>query len=205
MNETRAKPPSGRDGAGGPPPPPPLPPLPKPVVLIGLMGAGKTRVGRALAERIGVGFADSDDAIVEAAGMDIAAIFEAYGEDAFRDLEARVLAGMLDGGARVISTGGGAFMREETRSLITDRAISLWLKAEPATLAKRISNPDSRPLLRGRDAVAVLEALAAERHPVYAGADLAVDTDGLELDDAVDRVDRELARFLQQSGAGARP
>ena len=196
MNGTKTKPPSGPGRAGKPPR------LTRTVVLIGLMGAGKSRVGRSLAGRMGVGFIDSDAAIVESAGMDIPAIFEDYGEDAFRDLEARVLAGMLDGKVRVVSTGGGAFMREETRSLIAERAISLWLKAEPATLAGRISNPDSRPLLKGRDPVAVLSALAEERHPVYAEADLAVDTDGLELDAAVDKVERELVQFLQQSGAG---
>ena len=202
MNGSNATPPSSRRSGTGKNPPPPLP---RPVVLIGLMGAGKTRVGRALAERMGVGFADSDAAVEESAGMDIPGIFEAYGEDAFRDLEARVLAGMLDGEARIVSTGGGAFMREETRSLIAGKAISLWLKAEPATLAARISKPDTRPLLKGRDPVAVLAALAEERHPVYAGADLTVDTDGLELDAALDKAERELVRFLRQSGAGTQP
>ena len=175
--------------------------LPRPVVLVGLPGAGKTRVGRALAARLGVAFADNDSAIVDAAGMDIPSIFEAYGEAAFRDLEAKVLAGMLDRPPSVVSTGGGAFMSGESRALIAERGISLWLKAEPATLAGRISNFDSRPLLKGRDPVEALAELAEKRHPVYAEADLAVDTDGLEVDEAVDKVERELLGHIRRAGA----
>ena len=179
--------------------------LPKPLVLIGLMGSGKSKVGRMLASQFGLEFADSDDAIVDSAGMDITGIFEAYGEPAFRDLETRVLARMLKGPVRVIATGGGAFMDGGTRSLVKSRAISLWLKADPPTLARRISHPERRPLLKGRDPASVLETLAVERHPVYAEADLTVETDGLELDGAVAKAERELAAFLKQRGTGASP
>ena len=177
--------------------------LPKPVALIGLMGAGKSKVGRMLAKRLGVDFADSDRSIEESAGMDIPGIFESYGEAAFRDLEARVLGNMLGAPPRVIATGGGAFMDEGTRSLIKTRALSVWLKAEPATLAGRISNPAKRPLLKDRDPEAVLTALAEERYPVYAEADLTVDTDGLALEAAVVKVEREFLEFLRQSQPGA--
>lgn len=198
MNRGTVKPAAGSGGSGRGA----RPALPGPVVLIGLPGAGKTRVGKRLADRLGVGFADNDRAVVESAGMEITGIFEAYGETAFRDLEAQVLAGLLDGPARVVSTGGGAFMRPQTRALIEQKALSVWLKAAPATLAGRISNTDSRPLLRGRDAVEVLTGLAEERHPVYAAADLTVDTDGLELGAAADKLERELLGFLRRRGSG---
>ena len=178
--------------------------LPVPVVLIGLMGAGKSRVGQGLASRLGVGFIDNDAAVEESAGMEIPDIFDAYGVDAFRDLEAKVLAGILNGPARVVATGGGAFMDAKSRSLIAEKALSLWLKADPATLASRISNPDSRPLLRGGNPVAVLTELAKERHPVYAEADLTIDTDGLSLNAAVVKVERDLLKYLEDSGTGTR-
>ena len=204
MNGKSGKPPADPDRAAARASPGLTGGLPGPVVLIGLMGAGKSKVGRSLAKRLGVGFVDNDVAVEEAAGMDIPAIFDAYGEEAFRDLEAKVLAGILTGPARVVATGGGAYMDPKTRSLIGEMALSLWLKADAATLAGRISNPDSRPLLRGRDPARVLAGLAAERYPVYAGADLTVDTDGLSLNAAVVKVEKELLRYLKDSGTGTR-
>ena len=199
MNRPGAEHPAGRAGAGGPPA------VPRPVVLVGLMGAGKSRVGRMLADRLGIGFVDNDNAVEEAAGMDITGIFEVCGEDAFRDLEARVLKGILDGPARIVATGGGAFMNGDIRAIVRDRALSVWLKADPASLAARISNPDSRPLLKGRDPAAVLEALARERYPAYAEADLTVDTDGLSLKAAARKLEKELLQHLDEAGAAASP
>ncbi len=176
-------------------------PLPKPLVLIGLMGAGKSKIGRMLAGGMNVPFADSDNEIEHSAGMSIASIFDRYGEPSFRDLEVRVLTSLITGKdgspPGVVATGGGAFMRDEIRTLIRDNAISIWLRAEPATLAGRISNTDSRPLLKGKDAAAVLTALAEQRYPVYAGADLIVDTDGLTTDAAVKKVSAAMHHYLE--------
>lgn len=175
--------------------------LPKPLVLIGLMGAGKSKIGRMLAGGMNVPFADSDNEIEHSAGMSIASIFDRYGEPSFRDLEVRVLTSLITGKdgspPGVVATGGGAFMRDEIRTLIRDNAISIWLRAEPATLAGRISNTDSRPLLKGKDAAAVLTDLAEQRYPVYAGADLIVDTDGLTTDAAVKKVSAAMHHYLE--------
>lgn len=175
--------------------------LTRPIVLIGLMGAGKSKIGRSLASQMGLRFSDSDDVIEAAAGMSIASIFELYGEPAFRDIEARCLADVFKEEAGVIATGGGAFMHDDTRRLIKENALSLWLKAEPATLASRISNTDTRPLLKDRNATEVLADLAAKRYPVYAEADLTVDTDGLSVSAAVNKVVDALTLFLDTNQA----
>ena len=174
--------------------------LPRSIVLVGLMGAGKSKIGRLLAASLAVPFVDSDNAVVASAGMSIASIFELYGEERFRDLEARTIAELLDDEPRVIATGGGAFMNNDTRKLILDGGISLWLKATPETLADRISNPASRPLLRDRNPVEVLRELAEIRYPVYAEAALTVDTDGLSITAAVNTVEGALREFLKLSG-----
>ncbi|MGC6485374.1 MAG: shikimate kinase [Candidatus Puniceispirillales bacterium] len=170
-------------------------PLGQSVVLVGLMGAGKSKIGRLLAASLDVPFVDSDDAVEAQAGMTIAMIFELYGESRFRDLEARTIADLLDGPPCIIATGGGAFMQDETRALILKKGLSLWLKARPETLADRISNPASRPLLKDRDPAEVLRDLADIRYPVYAEADLIVDTDGLSITAAVNRVEDALRGF----------
>lgn len=146
------------------------------IVLIGLMGAGKSTIGRNLADRLGLPFIDSDDEVVKAAGCTIEDIFEIYGETAFRDVEARVIQRLLEGGPAVIATGGGAFMAAETRERIRANAVSVWLKADIDVLEQRTSNRNDRPLLKGGDTRAKLEQLIALRYPVYAEADIVVET-----------------------------
>ena len=138
------------------------------IVLVGLMGVGKTTVGRRLAARLGLPFADADHEIEVAAGLSVAEIFEKFGEAHFRDGERRVLARLIDGSAKVIATGGGAFMNEATRALILERTTAVWLDADIATLTARVGKRDSRPLLRDRDPRTVLSELAAVRNPIYA-------------------------------------
>ncbi len=146
----------------------------QPIVLIGLMGVGKSTVGRRLAARLNLPFVDADSEIEAAAGMAIADIFERFGEDYFRDGERRVIARLIDGKAKVIATGGGAFINPETRALILDQALAVWLNANPRILADRVKRRDTRPLLRGRDPAAVLTALAEIRNPLYALAPIHV-------------------------------
>jgi len=138
------------------------------IVLIGLMGAGKSTVGRKLAARLHLPFVDADTEIERAAGLSIPEIFERFGEAHFRDGERRVIARLIDGMPKVIATGGGAFMQPETRSLILDRATTIWLDADIDILAERVRRRDNRPLLRGRNPHEVLSELAAVRNPVYA-------------------------------------
>jgi len=146
----------------------------RPIVLIGLMGAGKTTVGRRLAQRLKLPFVDADAEIEAAAGMTIAEIFDRFGEGYFRDGERRVIARLIDGTQKVIATGGGAFMNEETRALILERALAIWLDASPDVLADRVSRRDTRPLLRNRDPRQVLGDLARQRNPFYAMAPIRV-------------------------------
>ncbi|MHA6720764.1 shikimate kinase [Sphingomonas sp. RS6] len=146
----------------------------KPIVLVGLMGAGKTTVGRRLAQRLRLPFVDADAEIEAAAGMTVADIFDRFGEPHFRDGERRVIARLVDGTPKVIATGGGAFINDETRQLILDQAISIWLDAEPAVLADRVRRRDTRPLLRGRDPLVTLTELARVRNPFYALAQIRV-------------------------------
>ena len=140
----------------------------RPIVLVGLMGVGKSTVGRRLAQRLRLPFADADHEIEAAAGMTVAEIFERFGEPYFRDGERRVISRLIDGSPKVIATGGGAFMNADTRALILDTATAIWLDADAAVLAERVKRRDTRPLLRNRDPHAVLAELAAVRNPVYA-------------------------------------
>lgn len=146
----------------------------RPIVLVGLMGVGKSTVGRRLAIRLGLPFVDADHEIEAAAGMTIADIFERFGEPYFRDGERRVIARLIDGRPKVIATGGGAFINDETRALILESAVAIWLDAEPRVLASRVSRRDTRPLLRGRDPLQVLTDLAEKRNPFYALAPIHV-------------------------------
>ncbi len=149
---------------------------PRTIVLVGLMGAGKTNIGRRLAARLGLPFIDADAEIEAAAGETIEEIFKRHGEAAFRDGERRVIARLLDGPVHVLATGGGAFMDAQTRERIRERGISVWLRAEIDTLLARVARRDNRPLLKAGDPRAVLTALMEKRHPVYAEADLIVDS-----------------------------
>src|SRR5580704_15401404 len=144
------------------------------IVLVGMMGAGKSTVGRRLAARLRLPFLDADIEIEAAAGMSIPDIFECHGEPHFRDGEARVIARLLEGGPVVLATGGGAFMREETRELIRDKAISIWLKADADIIMKRVKRRADRPLLQTADPAATIGRLIEEREPVYRHADLTI-------------------------------
>jgi shikimate kinase len=144
------------------------------VVLIGMMGAGKSTIGRRVAARLRLPFLDADTEIETAAGMSIPDIFEAHGEPHFRDGEARVIARLLDGGPAVIATGGGAFMREETRNRVRDKAVSIWLKADADVIMKRVRRRSDRPLLQNADPEGTVSRLLGEREPVYGTADLII-------------------------------
>ena len=144
------------------------------IVMIGMMGAGKSSIGKRLAARLGIPFADADAAIEEAAGMSVADIFEAHGEPSFRSGEARVIARLLDNGPQVLATGGGSFVNRETRARIHEKGISVWLKADVEVLLRRVKRRDNRPLLRNDDPAATLTALLAAREPFYSEADLTV-------------------------------
>jgi shikimate kinase len=167
--------------------------LDKTIALVGLSGVGKSSIGRRLAAALGMPFRDADAEVEAAAGRPIAEIFEQYGEAAFRDGERRVIARLLAEPPHVLATGGGAFMHPETRRLIKEKAISVWLKADIDVLARRVSRKDSRPLLAGRDPADVLAAQARERYPVYAEADVAVETGDTPHLVAVDAILKALA------------
>lgn len=150
--------------------------LSKTVALVGLMGAGKSSVGRRLAQRLALPFVDADLEIEAAAGASIEEIFERHGEAAFRDGERRVIARLLAGPPQVLAAGGGAFMDEETRRLMREQAITLWLRAGIEVLLARVARRNNRPLLKNRNPREVLERLMAERHPFYAEADIIIDS-----------------------------
>ena len=175
--------------------PPPLPLVRRPIALIGLMGAGKSTVGRRLAGRLRLPFVDTDTEIETAARMSVAEIFEAFGEEGFRDGERRVIGRLVDGPRRIIATGGGAWMNAHTRALLTDSALVVWLRADIDVLVQRVGRRNHRPLLVGRDPGEVLRALAATRHPVYATAHLTVDSDGEPHSATVDRILAALEAF----------
>jgi shikimate kinase len=144
------------------------------IVLVGMMGAGKSTIGRRLSARLALPFLDADAEIEAAAGMSIPDIFETRGEADFRDGEARVIARLLDSGPAVIATGGGAVMRRETRERIREKAVSIWLKADPDIIMRRVRRRSDRPLLQTADPEATVERLIREREPVYSQADLTV-------------------------------
>jgi shikimate kinase len=149
----------------------------RPVVLVGMMGVGKTSIGKRLAARLGTPFVDADDEIEKAAGLSITEIFAKFGEDYFRDGERRVIARLIEGEPKVIATGGGAFVNDDTRALILERATSIWLNADVQVLADRVSRRSHRPLLKGKDPVAVLTELGKVRNPLYAAANLHIRSD----------------------------
>lgn len=146
------------------------------IALVGLMGVGKSSIGRRLALALGVPFRDADTEIEAAAGRSISDVFAQFGEPAFREGERRVIARLLEGPPHVLATGGGAFAHPETRALIAQKAVSVWLKADLDVLAKRVARRDHRPLVAGKDPLAVLEAHARDRYPDFAAADIVVET-----------------------------
>ena len=171
-----------------------MPPRPRrPIVLVGLMGVGKSTVGRRLAGRLHLPFVDADKEIEIAAGLSIPDIFARYGEQGFRDGERRVIARLIDGRPKVIATGGGAFMNDETRALILARATAVWLDADIDVLVDRVSRRDDRPLLHDRDPREVLIELSARRNPVYALAPIHVRSEPLPHDATVDSILKALA------------
>jgi len=174
------------------------------IVLVGMMGSGKSSIGRRLATRLAVPFVDADAEIEAAAdGMTIAEIFEKHGEPYFRAGEARVIARLLDHGPQVLATGGGAFMNRDTRALIGQKGVSIWLKAELDVLMKRIKRRNDRPLLKSGDPAATLTALIAERYPVYAEADLTVLSRDVPHEAIVDEIVAALHQRLAGSGGGS--
>jgi shikimate kinase len=146
------------------------------LVLVGMMGAGKSSVGKRLAQALRLPFRDADDEIERAAGCTIADIFEQRGEAAFRDGERRVIARLLDEPPHVLATGGGAFVNPATRELIGQKAVSIWLRASPEVLTRRVGRKTNRPLLNGRDPRRTLEELLAAREPYYRQADMVIDS-----------------------------
>jgi shikimate kinase len=168
------------------------------IALVGLMGVGKSSVGRRLANALDLPFRDADAEIEAAAGRSIPDIFADLGEPAFREGERRVIARLLDLPPHVLATGGGAFMNPDTRALIKSKAISVWLKADLEVLARRVSRKDSRPLLKDKDPLTVLQDQADRRYPAYAEADLVVETGDAAHHVTVDQVIRALAAYLQE-------
>ncbi|WP_332654809.1 shikimate kinase [Brevundimonas sp.] len=156
----------------------PIPVRSRTIALVGLMGVGKSTVGRRLAKRLGLPFADGDIEIESAAAMTVSDIFAELGESEFRAGEARVMKRLLEGPRMVLATGGGAILNPETRDLLRDRAVTVWMRADLETVAQRVQRRDTRPLLRGRDPLTALTAMAEVRYPVYATADLTVDVTG---------------------------
>lgn len=144
------------------------------LALVGMMGAGKSTIGRRLAARLRMRFVDADAEIELAAGMPIPEIFETHGEPHFRDGEARVIARLLNGGPIVLATGGGAVLREETRARLSERAVSIWLKADAEVILRRVRRRADRPLLQTADPAATIKRLIAEREPIYQQADITV-------------------------------
>lgn len=145
------------------------------IALVGLMGVGKSTVGRRLAQRLGLPFEDGDEAIEAAARMSVSDIFAQLGEAEFRAGEARVMRRLLEGPRIVLATGGGAVLNPDTRALLKDRATTVWLKADLKVVAQRVQRRDTRPLLRGKDPLQALSAMAEVRYPVYATADVTVE------------------------------
>lgn len=166
----------------------------RPIVLVGMMGVGKTSVGRRLAKQLGIKFVDADEEIELAADMSVSEIFERYGEEYFRDGERRVIARLVDGSAKVIATGGGAFINEETRALILESATTIWLDADIDILVERVSRRSHRPLLRNRNPRDVLIELGEKRNPIYALADIHIRSEGAPQGTTVNSILKALSK-----------
>jgi shikimate kinase len=176
--------------------------LDRPVVLVGLMGVGKSTVGRRLAKRLGLAFVDSDSAIEDASGFSAAEVYERFGESDFRDGERRLVARLVENEVRVIATGGGAYVDPRTRELLNQRAITVWLDAPVDILAERTSRRDTRAQLRNGDPKATLSRLSEERRPSYAEAHIHVKSGDGAHKDVVEAIVDALEAYLGGSGAG---
>jgi shikimate kinase len=174
--------------------------LDRPVVLVGLMGVGKSTVGRRLARRLALDFVDSDAAIEDASGYSAAEVYERFGEQDFRDGERRLVARLVEGDVRVIATGGGAFVDPRTRELLNQRAITVWLDAPVEVLAERTGRRDTRPLLRNNDRKGTLERLSQERRPSYAEAHIHVRSGEGPHRDVVESIVEAIERYLDGRG-----
>jgi shikimate kinase len=172
------------------------------LVLVGMMGAGKSSIGRRLAARLGIAFVDADNAIEEAAGMTIPDIFATYGEAYFRAGETRVIARLLEGGPQVLATGGGAFMNPDTRAAIAAHGVSVWLNAEFDVLMRRIKRRQDRPLLKTDDPAETLRTLMAERYPVYEQAAITIQSREVPHDKIVDEIVSALSAVLTPEARG---
>ncbi len=177
--------------------------LPKTLVMVGMMGAGKTAIGRRVAARLGLPFVDADDEIVKAAGCSIEDIFQSHGEASFRDGERRVIARLLSEPVHVLATGGGAYIDSETRSRINEKCLSLWLRVEKEVLWRRVKRRDDRPLLKTVAPYETLERLVDTRYPVYAEADMIVDSIDGPAEETVDRVLCTVKAYLDEKGSAA--
>jgi shikimate kinase len=172
------------------------------IVLVGMMGAGKSSIGRRLASRLGLPFVDADAEIEAAAGMSIQEIFATQGEPYFRAGEARVISRLLDGRAKVLATGGGAFMSADTRAVVRSRGISIWLKADFDVLLRRLKRRSisDRPLLNTDKPAETLERLVAERYPIYGEADVSVQSRDVSHDVIIDEILSSLHERLGAPG-----
>lgn len=164
------------------------------IVLVGLMGVGKSTIGRRLASRMNLPFIDADDEIERAAGMSIQEIFDTYGEQAFRDGERRVISRLIDGTPKVIATGGGAFVNDDTRRLILEKAVAVWLDADIDILVERVARREGRPLLKGRNPREVLTELAKAREPFYAQAPIRIVSADTPHDSTIDKIMKAIGR-----------
>ena len=173
------------------------------IVLVGMMGAGKSSIGRRLATRLAIPFADADTEIETAHRMSIPDIFSTYGEAYFRSGEMRVIARLLEGGPQVLATGGGAFMNAETRTAIARHGVSVWLKAELDVLMRRIKRRQDRPLLHTEDPAETVRALIEERYPVYASADITIQSRDVPHEKIVDEIVAAMAERLLPSAEQA--
>lgn len=170
------------------------------VVLVGLMGAGKTAIGRKVAGMLQLPFADADAEIELASNMSVPELFEQYGEPEFRALEQRVIARLLQSGPQVLATGGGAYMNDTTRETIRKSGISVWLSADFDLLMERVSRRQNRPLLKNADPRGVMVRLMEERYPVYAKADIEVPSRDIARDEMAANVVAAIAGWLEKSG-----
>jgi shikimate kinase len=177
----------------------------RPLVMVGMMGAGKSSVGRRLAARLGIPFVDADSEIEAAANASITEIFERHGEAYFRDGERRVILRLLDGTPKVLATGGGAFIQPDTRAAIAAQGVSIWLKADRDLILSRVKRRHTRPLLKNGDPAETIDRLIRERYPVYEQANVHIQSRDVAHDVVIDDILAALAAYLEREAAAAAP